>query len=40
MILVIEPDKLGTVITTTYSIKDDQVVAIDAYDQLPLPDKQ
>jgi predicted RNase H-like nuclease (RuvC/YqgF family) len=30
-------DKLGTVITTTYSLKDDQVVAEDVYEQLPVP---
>lgn len=28
-------DKLGTVITTTYNLKDDHVVTADAYDQLP-----
>jgi chromosome segregation ATPase len=28
-------DKLGTVITTTYTLKGDHVVTSDAYDQLP-----
>lgn len=29
-------DKLGTVITTAYSLKEDHVVSVDTYDQLPV----
>jgi hypothetical protein len=32
-------DKLGTVITTIYTFKDDHVEAVDIYDQLPVPEK-
>lgn len=31
-------DKLGTIITTTYTLKDDHVLAINTYDQLPVPE--
>jgi hypothetical protein len=33
-------DKFGTVITTTYNLKNDHVVTVDIYDQLPVPEKR
>ena len=32
-------DKLGAVITTTYSLKDNHVVSDDVYDYLPVPER-